>query len=185
MPLAGWQIRARRRRRTRKLQADYEDFYRKVSGPVRRRPGGARALVLADKALVAIVAATFLGIAAWLAVRQDARVLRYLAVCAVSFAALSALRAALDWPRPYESFDIDPLVHKDTRGKSFPSRHIFSASVIACALLWLNAWLGAAGFAATAAIAVIRVVGGVHFPRDVVAGAAMGILCGVIGFWIV
>ena len=33
-------------------------------------------------------------------------------------------------------------------------------------------------------LAVIRVIGGVHFPRDVAAGAAIGILVGILGFYI-
>lgn len=162
----------------------YEQFYRKISQPLHQR-GAARALAAADKALVALAAAAFIGIALWLVANRDPRIVRYLAVCAISFAALSALRAKLNRPRPYELYDIDPLIKKDTKGKSFPSRHIFSATVISCALLWLDVRLGIAGFVVTTAIAVIRVMGGVHFPRDVAAGAALGVLCGVIGFWIV
>ena len=33
-------------------------------------------------------------------------------------------------------------------------------------------------------LAVIRVIGGVHFPRDVAAGASIGILVGILGFYI-
>ena len=36
--------------------------------------------------------------------------------------------------------------------------------------------------AAGVALAVIRVVSGVHFPRDVVAGAVLGIALGAVGF---
>ena len=162
----------------------YPQFYEKISAPLRRRPGASRALAVADKALVAIVATAFVGIGAWLALHQDVRIVRYLIVCAVSFVALSALRAELNWQRPYERYPIDPLIVKETRGKSFPSRHIFSAAVIACALLWLDVRLGVAGFAATVAIALVRVVGGVHFPRDVIAGTALGVLCGLLGFWV-
>ena len=35
-----------------------------------------------------------------------------------------------------------------------------------------------------AALACVRVIGGVHFPRDVLVGAAVGILAGVIGFYV-
>ena len=34
-------------------------------------------------------------------------------------------------------------------------------------------------------MAAERVVGGVHFPRDVLAGAAIGILSGVLGFFVI
>lgn len=161
----------------------YPVFYESISAPFRQRPGRAQALATADKALVAVVAAAFVGIGAWLAVHHDARIVRYLVVCTVSFAGLSALRAGLNRPRPYEAHAINPLVKKDTCGKSFPSRHVFSATVISCALLWLNVALGIAGFIATAALSALRVVGGVHFPRDVIVGAALGIVCGLIGFW--
>ena len=35
-----------------------------------------------------------------------------------------------------------------------------------------------------AALGCIRVIGGVHFPRDVAVGAAAGVFCGVAGFWV-
>lgn len=163
----------------------YPEFYERISAPFRQRHNGARALTIADKALVIMVAVTFLGIGAWLAMHHDARTVRYLVVCAVSFAGLSALRAGLNRPRPYETHAINPLIKRGTRGKSFPSRHVFSAAVISCALLWLNMALGVAGFIATAALSALRVVGGVHFPRDVIVGTALGIVCGLIGFWII
>ena len=33
-------------------------------------------------------------------------------------------------------------------------------------------------------LAVLRVIGGVHEPRDVIAGALAGILCGVLGYYV-
>ena len=47
----------------------------------------------------------------------------------------SALRAALDRPRPYQQPGFVPLLPKDTLGRSFPSRHALSAGAIAAA--WL------------------------------------------------
>lgn len=103
---------------------------------------------------------------------------------AIGFALVSLLRRALDMPRPYEALDIDPLIRKDTRGRSFPSKHVFSSFCIASC--WMN-WYAPAGCALLAAaccIAAIRVVGGVHWPRDVAAGAVLGIACGgIILFW--
>ena len=161
----------------------YTDFYERISAPFRRSERATAALSALNKLLVWATAAAFLGLAAWLALHQDARIIRYLAVCALSFAGATALRSALNRPRPYELYPIEGLIKKDTKGKSFPSRHLFSASVISCALLWVNIPAGEACFAATAILAVIRVVGGVHFPRDVIAGIALGLACGVVGFW--
>lgn len=163
----------------------YTDFYERISAPFRRNRQAAAALSAINKLLVWATAAAFLGLAAWLALHHDVRIIRFLAVCAISFAGATALRSALNRPRPYELYPIDALIKKDTKGKSFPSRHLFSASVISCALLWISAPAGIACFAATAILAAIRVVGGVHFPKDVIAGIALGIACGTIGFWII
>ena len=81
---------------------------------------------------------------------------------------------------------IAPVIPKDTRGNSFPSRHAFSIFVIAmtfyaCCPL---AWAGPVMFAAGVLLAVIRVVSGVHFPCDVVVGALLGMLAGFVGLWI-
>lgn len=103
---------------------------------------------------------------------------------AIGFALVSLLRRALNMPRPYEALDIDPIIRKDTRGRSFPSKHVFSSFCIASC--WMS-WCEPAGFALLAAaccIAAIRVVGGVHWPRDVAAGAVLGLVCGtVVWLW--
>lgn len=98
----------------------------------------------------------------------------------MGFALETALRAWLDAPRPYELLAIDPLVHKGTHGKSFPSRHVFSAFVIATCWLSYSVPVGCALAAAGTVLAVARVLGGVHFPRDVVAGAVLGIVVGIL-----
>ncbi|MFR5847382.1 MAG: phosphatase PAP2 family protein [Streptococcus salivarius] len=61
-------------------------------------------------------------------------------------------------------------------GKSFPSRHVFSATVIAMLALTLNPWLGGAMLFLAMALALLRVLGGVHYPSDVLAGYAIGFL---------
>ena len=120
-----------------------------------------------------------------LALQRDGRFFRSLLVPAVSFAALSLVRRALNFRRPYEVLDIDPIIQKDTKGKSMPSRHVFSIFVIAMTFLWIVPWLGVVLLVLGAALACVRVIGGVHFPRDVLVGAAVGILAGVIGFYVI
>ena len=39
--------------------------------------------------------------------------------------------------------------------------------------------------AAALLVCYTRLVGGLHFPRDVVAGIALGLACGLVGFVII
>ena len=47
------------------------------------------------------------------------------------------------------------------------------------------AWAGPVILMLGVALAAIRVIAGVHFPRDVIAGALAGILLGYVGFWLI
>ena len=103
---------------------------------------------------------------------------------AVTFAALSVFRAVYNAPRPYEQ-GIDSLMKKNTAGHSFPSRHVFSAFMIAVTWYAVYPGVGIALLTVGALLAAIRVVGGVHYPRDVIAGAAVGIAASLIGYWLI
>ena len=82
--------------------------------------------------------------------------------------------------RPYQTWDIQPLIKKYSLGKSFPSRHVFSATVIAMLALMINPWLGGTMLFLAAILAILRVLGGVHYPSDVLAGYVIGILVGLL-----
>ena len=102
----------------------------------------------------------------------------------LGFLVVSGFRTAFDAPRPYEFLDIDPLIKKTTVGQSMPSRHLFSMTMIAMCWLYWCAPVGAALLLLCVVMGYIRVVGGVHFPRDVFAGALGGIILG-LSFWII
>ena len=59
---------------------------------------------------------------------------------------------------------------------------MFSSAVISCAFLYTVPCLGAIGLLITVWLAVMRVLGGVHFPRDAIAGFCIGLLSGWVGF---
>lgn len=120
-----------------------------------------------------------------LAVQRDQRLIRAVLVPLISFAAVTLFRSLCNCRRPYEVWDTPPLIPKETKGNSFPSRHVFSIYIIAMAVLWICAPAGVAILAAGVFLAAVRVTARVHFLRDVAAGAALGIGLGWIGFFLI
>ncbi len=94
------------------------------------------------------------------------------------------LRAKLNFPRPYEQPGFTPLVEKETNGKSFPSRHALSASVLAAVWLYFYPTVGWFMVGIAVAICILRVLSGVHSIRDVVAGAVLGFGVGAVCMWL-
>lgn len=109
---------------------------------------------------------------------------KLLFIPAISLLILSVVRAKLNFPRPYEAEDIVPLIPKNTNGKSMPSRHIFSATIIAMAYLYVMPWLGIILLIVAIVNGCIRVIGGVHYPKDVFVGFLCGVVCGLLFYWI-
>ena len=101
-----------------------------------------------------------------------------------SFIVVSFLRKCIDAKRPYVKYNITPLVKKDKMGESMPSRHVFSITIIAMCWLYIYQPVGIVLFILTVILAILRVIAGVHFIRDVIAGIVAGIICGFIGLWI-
>lgn len=115
--------------------------------------------------------------------KRDLRLIPFLMVPAVSFLLVSFFREWYGARRPYEVYDFVPLVPKTTQKKSFPSRHVFSIFIIATVVAWIMPVSGAVLLVLGSVLAILRVIMGVHFPKDVIAGAVMGIVCGMIGVW--
>ena len=126
--------------------------------------------------------AVFAAECAVLALQRDPTLIRLGLTCGVPFVALSLARRAIDAPRPYEVYGLEPLIPKESRGKSFPSRHVFSICVIGTSLLYLAPPLGAALLALGALLAAARVLSGLHFGKDVLVGALIGVLSAIMGF---
>lgn len=151
----------------------------------REKPGRVAALRGVNALCTWGTVAAFGAECARLALQRDPALLRLALTCGVPLAALTLLREKLDRPRPYEVYGLEPLIPKETRGKSFPSRHVYSICVIGTSLMYLDPPLGALLLALGALLSAARVVSGVHFPKDVLAGALIGVLCAVAGFGII
>ena len=111
-------------------------------------------------------------------------IIRVIIVPLITFGICTAARKVVNEKRPYEAMNITPLIKKDKKGQSFPSRHVLSATIIAMASMYVNVRLGIIMMLISVAIAVIRPVAGVHYIRDVIGGLVIGIVCGVMGFYV-
>lgn len=105
-------------------------------------------------------------------------------VSGVPFILVTVFRKLLNFPRPYEVLTFYRQAPRRKRGQSFPSRHVFSIFVIGTSLCFLNLPLGVSLMITGLALAASRVLLGIHFIRDVLAGALIGIVSGAVGMLI-
>lgn len=151
------------------------------------RPAARAALAACTRFLPLAQAGMYLALLGLLAARTAAgedcmqMLARAVLVPGAVFVGGSALRAALNRPRPYQQPGFTPLLPKETGGKSFPSRHALSGAVIAMAWLPVNPAVAGVLTVSALAICVTRVLAGVHWVRDVAAGAALGLGLGALG----
>lgn len=96
----------------------------------------------------------------------------------VGFVLVSLVRKAIDAPRPYELYGFYEDKPKEREGRSFPSRHAYSAFSIATAAFSVHPLLGGAFILLASLMCASRVLLGIHFIRDVVCGALLGIIAG-------
>ena len=106
----------------------------------------------------------------------------YILVPASGFVLLTLIRKWINQPRPYEAWGIIPLLDKDSAGNSMPSRHVFSATIISMACLHANLPAGLILLVLSALLGLVRVLGGVHYPKDILVGYACGLIWGILLF---
>ncbi|MCD8501681.1 MAG: phosphatase PAP2 family protein [Bacillaceae bacterium] len=162
-----------------------KETYERMTSSLRKKPKGVKGINLLNKCLTLFVYCAYPCLLIVLAILHDERLWSAFATPAISFVLVSVFRKYYNAPRPYETLDIVPLISKDTIGKSFPSRHVFSVFVIAMVFLSISSRLGIAFLIIGSFLAIVRVIGGVHYLKDVIAGAAVGILSGLLGLYFI
>ena len=163
---------------------NYQEWYDHIAGKIENKPIFLRLLRTFNRFMTVVMPMIYLTLLATTYLQQGLwkQVLIYVFIPASGFVILSFLRKKINAPRPYEEWDIKPLLDRDSPGQSMPSRHVFSATIISMACLHASLSVGVILLVLSAFLGLVRVLGGVHYPKDVLVGYACGLVWGVIFF---
>jgi membrane-associated phospholipid phosphatase len=142
------------------------------------------ALKITSHAAVFISMLSYVAVIALLYIEEPIMAVRGVLATAIPFVIVSVARLLINAPRPYELYDFYEKRPKDKSGQSFPSRHVFSAFLVATVAYSVSIPLMIVNLVLGVAIAVSRVLLGMHFIRDVACGFLIGIVSGVVGILI-
>lgn len=112
----------------------------------------------------------------------DQDFLRMIYVPACVLAEITILRKIIKKPRPYEDYETEPVINRDGKGQSMPSRHTASAFIIAMCAIPVSLPLTIVLLVISLIISLTRIFAGVHYISDVIAGALISIITGIIFF---
>ena len=163
---------------------NYQEWYDHIAGKIENRPIFLRLLRTFNRFMTVVMPIVYLTLLTTIYFREGfgKQVLIYVFIPASGFVILSLLRKKINAPRPYEVWEIIPLLDRDSPGQSMPSRHVFSATIISMVCLHASLSVGLILLILSAILGLVRVLGGVHYPKDVVVGYIYGLVWGVIFF---
>ncbi len=158
-----------------------EGFYAWIHQFMIKRPRLLSIMKWMDMGITAVIAVSYPLFLVWYFINHGIGLHKVVVVPFVGFVSVSLIRYLIGAQRPYEKFRIDPLITKNTIGKSFPSRHAFCAFMIAETYLFATTDAFALPFYVMGMVlSVCRVALGVHFILDVSVGMMVALLCGVL-----
>lgn len=168
----------------RKYMKNYQEWYDHMAGNIENRPFLLSLLRTFNRFMTVVMPMIYLTLLATTYLQQGLgkQVGIYLFIPASGFVILTLLRKKINAPRPYEVWGIVPLLDRDSPGQSMPSRHVFSATIISTAYLHASLSVGVILLVLSAFLGLVRVLGGVHYPKDVVVGYMCALVWGVIFF---
>ena len=163
---------------------NYQEWYDHVAGNLENKPFLLSLLRAFNRFMTVVMPIIYLTLLATTYLQEGLgeQALIYVFVPASGFVILSFLRKKINAPRPYEEWGIKPLLDRDSPGQSMPSRHVFSATIISMACLHASLSVGVILLVFSALLGLVRVLGRVHFPKDVVVGYICALVWGVLFF---
>ena len=168
----------------RKYMKNYQEWYNHIAGKIENKPIFLSLLRTFNRFMTVVMPIVYLTllVATYFQEGLEKQVGIYLFIPASGFVILSFLRKKINAPRPYEEWTIKPLLDRDSPGQSMPSRHVFSATIISMTCLHASLTMGMICLTLSSFLGLVRVLGGVHYPKDVVVGYICGLVWGVLFF---
>mgnify|MGYP001740773093 FL=1 len=163
---------------------NYQEWYDKRKSSLLRQPQGLQLMRVFNRMMTVLMPLAYLTLlgTSFISKGIGNDLYAYILVPASGFILLTLVRKWINQPRPYETWGIVPLLEKDSSGNSMPSRHVFSATIISMACLHANLSAGLILLVLSALLGLVRVLGGVHYPKDVLVGYACGLIWGILFF---
>ena len=137
-------------------------------------------VIILDRTITVVTAIAYIAVLVMFFIENKVSFIEAILVPGISFVLVSAFRHIYNAPRPYEVTGIPPMTGKKTKGKSMPSRNTLSIFIIAMTVFYYDYRLGIPMLVFGVILAALRVIERVHFVKDVVVGAILGIGFGLI-----
>lgn len=153
-------------------------IYMHIYGFVQRHPSTHRPIIFLNDSTPKLLMLIFYGLMPILVLMLNIKVIPYAAFPMIELLIVTKFRNMIDRPRPFDVLDVTPLENHSS-GHSFPSLHCSSSFVITTALFYISPVLGIISLIISIIVAATRLLAGVHYPTDVLAGIIIGLLFGI------
>lgn len=141
-----------------------------------------KAVIFIDKNFPKPVVFIFYSMLSFLVLKKDKRVFVCAAIPWIDFYLVTKLRNKINRKRPFESIGFEPvLMH--SKGKSCPSRHASSSVIITFAVYFISPFFGIITGIISFFVCFSRILTGVHYISDVIAGMAISVFIGTATFF--
>ena len=153
-------------------------IYLSVHNFVMAHPALHKPIIFINKVTPQLMMVLFYGLMPILLFKLDKRLIFFAIFPMIELVLVTKFRNKINRPRPFDVLDVKPLENHSS-GHSFPSLHCSSSFVITLALYYIHPTLGAVGLVISIFVAISRLLAGVHYPSDIIAGIIIGCLFGL------
>ena len=158
--------------------------YKRMTAGLRAKPGLLQAFTILNKVAPWVYGALY-AFLVFGAIPYPMLLARIVMVPVGSFLLIQLASMFLEYPRPYMLFDLEPAIPEHARDPhTLPCKPVFWYTMIGLSFFFVlnNHIPGILLLIGAAGLGVIRVWGGLHFTRDVIAGIVLALIFGLLGY---